>query len=842
MTRRVHRVLTLLICWAILVTGCRPKQPFYFFDDGDMSHYRGMATELETPDVNQPHLPDITESGSPPSLEDTAKIEYWDLTLEEAMKNALANSKVIRDIGGALFTPGLPAANQNLSPTGNLVTSSPATGGSNSLGIRTVYDPAFAESNPQGGVEAALSAFDAQFNTRLFWEKNDRPVNITRRNAVVANFQPFNFQQDQGTFTAELTKATRSGTRLFLRTNETYDSNTNPSNLYRSSNDTNVEAEVRHPLLQGFGSEFNGIVGPNGFNNSGPMGQQVSAPANFSGVLLARVNTDIALTDFEFGVRQLVTNVERAYWDLYFQYRNLQAIKIGYDSALETWRTVNERYINSIKGGEADKEAQAREQLFLFRANMESAWRTVFTAERRLRYMMGIAPTDGRMIRPKDEPTAARVRFDFNEIRDEGLARSVELRRQKWQVKSWELRLTGARNYLLPRLDAVGRYRWRGFGDDLLTSNRRPTDIISDPFPSAWQTLTAGNFQEWQLGFQLSVPLGFRAQLAAVRNAEIGLARERAILQDQELELAHRLANAYSDVEGLYFTCQSQFNRRIAAQRNVDALQSQFEADVVTLDAVLEAQRRLADAEIQYFRAIVDYNLAILQIHFTKGSLLEYNGVQLAEGPWPGKAYFDARRRARERDSGLYIDYGLTRPAVISRGPHPQKIRSADELLTSPPIDASQLQPVDEGAGALSAAGEEAPELESMGPGPPLNTTGSGEADSDRVWLDNATSPNDTPVPGIEDQGMIRPLFEGPGPSSRPESRPEGENSIAFRNRDRRGTASRPDDSWLEREAEKVNHETAPAGDRSASRRAPRSARGTRSSNMPRPIGVGRLN
>jgi hypothetical protein len=51
---------------------------------------------------------------------------------------------------------------------------------------------------------------------------------------------------------------------------------------------------------------------------------------------------------------------------------------------------------------------------------------------------------------------------------------------------------------------------------------------------------------------------------------------------------------------------------------------------------------------------------------------LEYNGVYLAEGPWPAKAYFDAKRRARARDAGLYLNYGFTRPEVFSEGPFPQ--------------------------------------------------------------------------------------------------------------------------------------------------------------------------
>jgi len=92
----------------------------------------------------------------------------------------------------------------------------------------------------------------------------------------------------------------------------------------------------------------------------------------------------------------------------------------------------------------------------------------------------------------------------------------------------------------------------------------------------------------------------------------------------------------------------------------------------VTLDLLLDAQRRRAEAESAYYRSLVDYNKAIMNVHYRKGSMLDYDGVYLAEGEWPGKAYFDALRQARKRDAGLYMDYGYTRPKVMSTGPVPQ--------------------------------------------------------------------------------------------------------------------------------------------------------------------------
>ena len=152
-------------------------------------------------------------------------------------------------------------------------------------------------------------------------------------------------------------------------------------------------------------------------------------------MVIARINTDIALANFEAGVRNLVSDVEIAYWELYFEYRSLDAVIAGRDSALTTWRKIHTLYRVGAKGGEAEKEAQAREQYFLFRSTAEQSLNALYVTEAKLRYLMGLAATDGRLIRPKDEPTTAKVTFDWHDVLCEGLARSVELRQQKWIVK-----------------------------------------------------------------------------------------------------------------------------------------------------------------------------------------------------------------------------------------------------------------------------------------------------------------------------------------------------------------------------------------------------------------------
>jgi outer membrane protein TolC len=727
MKRQMRAVISLLLCALTLFSGCKPTQPYFFAEDGkilgkgDLSHYVNVATEIEYPDVDSMPLDEVTGAQAPLTISNSENFDVLDMTLEEVTRITLTNSKVIRQLGGRISDSG-----------SNIAVSTPETLQNGAGNAVTTYDPALVESgNGTGtgspfsgtGVESALSEFDAQLDASATWQNVDRPQNVDP-NGFAEEFIAVNSRQDLGNYSVGLNKIAANGTTFGIRNNTIYTSSNQPSRLSTSDWLTNVEASFNQPLLQGAGTQYNRIAGPQDFQ------QAAAGVANqIDGVIIARIRYDIALADFEEGVRNLMRDVEDAYWELYFAYRDLDARKIGRDSALETWRKVKALKGVGTQGGEADKEAQARSQYFLFRAQVEAALTNVFRIENRLRYMMGLAATDGRLIRPIDEPTTAKIDFDWISVHLEALSRRTEIRNQKWQIKRRELELIATKNNLLPRLDAGGTYRWLGAGKDLINSegNGNPFELGS----SAWDILESGRFQEWQLGVQFSMPLGFRNALAGVRHHQLLLARERAVLEDLELEVSHQLTDAIRDIDFNFQNTQTNFNRRVASQDEVDAVKTVYESGRVPIDLLLDAQRRRAEAESAYYRSLVDYNRAIMRVHFRKGSLLEYNGVYLAEGPWPGKAHFDALRRARHRDASTFINYGYSRPNVISRGPVGQMMAPAMEgsyETVSPP----EPTPVENGA-------EEAMPIPQSTEGPitPL----SGESESNVQGIDLANLP-----------------------------------------------------------------------------------------------------
>jgi outer membrane protein TolC len=662
---RLRKILTLLLAGTlVLPSGCFLHHSEKFNSCVPKDTYEKVATEIEYPNESACTQMNTDESVSAPkpwTLDTQGTPNYWDMSLEEAIQITLTNSRVLRDIGGS-------------------VVRAPASS-------RTSFDPAITETDARTGVEAALSAFDAQFLMSSYWEKNHRALNNQFFGGGTRKLY-----QDDAVFQAAITKTAATGTQFTIRHNVDYDANNAPGNLFPSAWNANVEAEIRHPVLQGGGVEFNRIAGVG------------NLPGVYTGVVLARLNTDVALNDFEIAVRDLVSNVENAYWDLYYGYRVLDAKVQARDAGLDTWRKIYALYEVNRRGGEAEKEAQARSQYFLFQQDVQNAlsgepidstrnWNGlpsgafratggVLMAERRLRLLMGLPPSDcnNKLIRPTDEPVAAKVDFDWCQLTAEATVRRAELRRQKSFIRRRELELIASKNFLLPRLDAIGRYRWRGFGDDLFPEEPKPAPP-NGQFDSAYDNLTSGAYQEWQLGFEFNLPIGFREGHVAERNAELQLSRERAILRDQQREVVHEVADAMAEVDRAYSVLQTSYNRVAANRDQLGAVQAAYEADKAPLDLYLDAQRRVADAETDYYLNRSRYALALKNVHFVKGTLLDYDGVYLAEGPWPGEAYVDAAKREQNRGRAKPLNYASARAPIVSQGifdQHPGAYCSAD--------------------------------------------------------------------------------------------------------------------------------------------------------------------
>jgi hypothetical protein len=155
-----------------------------------------------------------------------------------------------------------------------------------------------------------------------------------------------------------------------------------------------------------------------------------------------------------------------------------------------------------------------------------------------------------------------------------------------------------------------------------------------------------------------------------------------------------------------FVVAQTSYNRLIASQQQHQALLVPFEENKeVSLDLLLDAQRRLMESESRYFRALAEYAIATKNVHYVKGTLLDYDGVYLAEGPWPGEAHRDAADMESLRGDPRKLNYASSRAPVVGWGEMPQNVAGVShESLEEIPVEQLPREELVEPTSALVPA------------------------------------------------------------------------------------------------------------------------------------------
>jgi len=104
------------------------------------------------------------------------------------------------------------------------------------------------------------------------------------------------------------------------------------------------------------------------------------------------------------------------------------------------------------------------------------------------------------------------------------------------------------------------------------------------------------------------MPIGFRRELAGVRNVQLQLARDKAVLEDLELNAVLLLSDAVRKLESNRALAETHFNRWSAAEKEVESVNALYKGGKQTVDLVLQAQERRAQAQAEFYRSLIEYN------------------------------------------------------------------------------------------------------------------------------------------------------------------------------------------------------------------------------------------
>ncbi len=553
-----------------------------------------------------PSVPDRLQFESP-SVFANAELRYCDVTVNDVIRIAMNNSKVLRDLGGRIVSQ------PNQTVTSDI--------------------PELVRSNPSTGVAAALAAFDAQWKGTLNYSKTENGL----RNPIVGSAIT-TIKQERGLGSVGITKVGQAGTRFSITHGLLYDADNVgvPPSRFGEAYDTYMFLEGRHPLARGGGRVYNAVAGPN------------SPYGTYNGYWIAGIRSDIADDELRISTRDYVYNVIRGYWLLRFAYDNVKtrqsARDIAFDElqivegkhaegiidetvllqAKEKYLSAQQLYEDSVAGPPERKLAGLLGPTGALISGTELGLRTL---ERRLRLQIGLPAGEGGLLRPIDEPLQAPIQFDFQEVLRMSMVSRPELRRQAKVVESHRMEWLAARNLRLPSVDLVGSYRSHGFGRTVFGDASIPQDSSVGEF-------LRGNLQDISAGVEITRPVGNRLAATAERNAMVAISRENAILEAQQLEISHEVTSALAEIERCLRALQTSEERVRVAAKAYENLAAKFEEGIsISKESVLESKRAVVELKLGAAIARVDYSIALASLSVAQGTLLNEVAIFCGSDP-----------------------------------------------------------------------------------------------------------------------------------------------------------------------------------------------------------------
>ena len=612
-------VLRGLVAFALAgLVGCKQQ---LFLDPGDMQQARmaGLPIHLETNPHDAITPPTVQTIGKQPATVLDPSRPARPVTLKECMAIALEQGNVGNQSTQQFGFKNEVVATQN--------------GANGPDAIRAfALDPASAAAS----IERALSRFDARWVTQMIWQKVDQPV--------AAQFLSFQQQRDGASFSSRLDKPLPSGGLAGITFNvdySKYNSTSSQAGFVNPNYTPRVTFSFQQPLLRQFGVEINqmndfhpgrGDAGDFNFPvGSSPFASNLPGQAS---ILVTRIRRDQSQVTFESQVNFLLVNLETAYWNLYSAYYNLYAQEEGLRQSYDGLRFTKARVDAGTDPPQQLDQAQA--QLDLFGAQVLTARGQVLENERQLRGFMGLRSDDGQRLVPMDEPNLAPYMPDFYEAANEAMAYKPELMVLRQEVKISQLQLRVTRNNRQPDLRFVANYDVAGLGTRLDGSEF--LDANSTSPGNALASLRSNQFNSWDVRLRLDVPIGFRDTNAQVRQAQLQLTRNYIQLRDAEVKALEYLTQQHRRVVETHAVLPNLRSRREALQKFLHKFRIRIEIGTFASQEYLNyltGQRDLADAIRAEFAAVAQYNSALAQFEFAKGTILRYNNIQLQEGPLP---------------------------------------------------------------------------------------------------------------------------------------------------------------------------------------------------------------
>ena len=500
--------------------------------------------------------------------------------------------------------------------------------------------------------------------------ENNKDIEVTRQNVRIAEFD---LQSLRGVYEPRFTGQTF------------YERATVPNvSIFSTNRTTTTGSFGGNATIQGyiprFGTQLNATFNNNRVSSDNPisvLSPQYNSSLTFNVTqplfrgrrfdqnrrVIEVAKRNLSLTDTQFRQRtiEVITNVQRAYWDLVFALRNLQVQRDGVRDAKEQLKH-NQRLVEEGQLAPIDIIA-AETQVALIEQGVYEALENVNRAENNLKNLIAVSRNDkiwGESIVPTDSVELEAPNTNLTEALYLALKNRPEIETNETQKEINAVEQRFFREQNKPQIDLIASYSSAGIGGSQNSSFRSPFTQICDATqqtPAQYQAclaqqqlqtvnqqaflqqiggagttftdIFAFRYPTLRVGIQFNLPLlgdkTSRANLGRtlVQSEQVRVQREQ-IEQNIQVDVRNALQSIRTAEARLRFAVVAREN----SQKQYESEQRKLDAGQSDIYKVLERQTALINARSSELRAQTELNKAIADLQRATGNSLKANNVE----------------------------------------------------------------------------------------------------------------------------------------------------------------------------------------------------------------------
>lgn len=343
-------------------------------------------------------------------------------------------------------------------------------------------------------------------------------------------------------------------------------------------------------------------------------------------IQVAKLDRNVADLDFEAQVQSIVSQVQKAYFDLVKADEDIKVALSSHELAAQLARDIHRKVeVGEMAPLESKQaESQAQTQLSIYyqslhtRNTIENRIKSLITQKYQKQYESRLQPAE-KLLALERHPV------DLQESWKNGLAKRPDYRAAFFAVEKGRLNARFTKNQLFPTLNATGGYTRSGLDSTSISTNGSSYADLG----GAFNDFRRNSAPSYNVGMVLSTPLTLRKERMDNKRAKLSHEQTILLLEELEQKILVDIDDTVSLIKSSYLRVQTTRAAREFAEEALSAEQKKLEKGVSTPSEVLRRQDDLTRARSEELKALLDYNKALVDLDLNDGTILERNKVQL---------------------------------------------------------------------------------------------------------------------------------------------------------------------------------------------------------------------